>query len=164
MQPGRPAWRQPRNWRLAPDREDDSITLRESGWPFREPMPVWGRWQQAARLSKISSAFLCQTEGFGSSFQSVIQVRIAATRSRTERWAFRLIHFVVNSANRRSTRFNQELWVGVEWSVKRGLRTSQRWIDGVLWVDELSSTTCTSRSSGTGASIRLRKRRNPAAR
>jgi hypothetical protein len=45
----------------------------------------------------------------GSSFQLVIQVRIEATSSRTERWALRLIHFVVSSANQRSTRFNQEL-------------------------------------------------------
>ncbi len=42
-------------------------------------------------------------------FQFVIQVRMEATRSRTERWARRLIHFVVSSANQRSTRLSQEL-------------------------------------------------------
>jgi len=52
---------------------------------------------------------LCQTNGLGLSFQLVIQVRIEATSSRTERWALRLIHFVVSSANQRSTRFSQEL-------------------------------------------------------
>src|SRR5947207_1175534 len=40
----------------------------------------------------------------------------------------------------------------------------QRWIEGVLWVEELSSTTCTSRCAGTEPSIRLRKRRNSSAR
>ena len=60
-------------------------------------------------LSRISSAVLCQMKGFGSSFQLVIQVRIEATRSRTERWLPRLIHFVVSSANQRSTRLSQEL-------------------------------------------------------
>src|SRR5205807_4221962 len=102
--------------------------------------------------------------GFGSSFQLVIQVWSEATRSRTERWALRLIHFVVSSANQRSTRLSQELWVGVKWSVKRGWRRSQRWIDGVLWVEELSSTTCTSRCAGTEASSRFKKRRNSSAR
>ena len=52
---------------------------------------------------------LVQTNGLGSSFQLVIQVRIEATRSRTERWLPRLIHFVVSSANQRSTRLGQEL-------------------------------------------------------
>jgi hypothetical protein len=45
----------------------------------------------------------------GFSFQPVIQVRIEATRSRTDRWAERLIDFVVSSANQRSTRFSHEL-------------------------------------------------------
>src|SRR5205807_2419410 len=100
----------------------------------------------------------------GSSFQLVIQVRIEATRSRTERWLPRLIHFVVSSANQRSTRLSQELEVGVKWSVKRGCRRSQRWIEGVLCVEELSSTTWTSRCAGTVVSIRFRKRRNSSAR
>jgi hypothetical protein len=52
---------------------------------------------------------LCQTNGFGLSFQLVIQVRIEATRSRTERWLPGLIDFVVSSANQRSTRLSQEL-------------------------------------------------------
>jgi hypothetical protein len=60
-------------------------------------------------LSRISSADLCQPNGFGSSFQFVIQVRIEATSSRTERWLPRLIHFVVSSANQRWTRLSQEL-------------------------------------------------------
>ena len=60
-------------------------------------------------MARISSALLCQTNGLGLSFQLVIQVRIEATRSRTERWALRLIHFVVSSANQRSTRLSQEL-------------------------------------------------------
>jgi hypothetical protein len=47
--------------------------------------------------------------GLGSSFQFSIQVRIEATRSRTDRWALRLSHLVVSSANRRSTGLSQEL-------------------------------------------------------
>ena len=38
-----------------------------------------------------------------------IQLRIEATRSRTERWLRRLIHFEVSSANQRSTRFSHAL-------------------------------------------------------
>src|SRR5438132_2741358 len=50
--------------------------------------------------------------GLGLSFQSVIQLRIEATRSRTEWWLPRLIHFVVRSANQRSTRTVQPGAVG----------------------------------------------------
>jgi hypothetical protein len=39
----------------------------------------------------------------------VIQVRMEAVSSRTLRWVPRLIHFVVSSANQRSTRLSQEL-------------------------------------------------------
>ena len=35
----------------------------------------------------------------------------------------------------------------MKWSVKRGWRTSQRWIVGVLWVDELSTTNAVVTSS-----------------
>jgi hypothetical protein len=55
----------------------------------------------------MSSAVLCQMKGLGSSFQLVIQVRIEATRSLTERCVPRLSHLVVSSANQRSTRFSQ---------------------------------------------------------
>jgi hypothetical protein len=61
------------------------------------------------RGKRISSAVLCQTNGFGWSFQLVIQVRIEATRSRTERCVPRLIHLLVSSPNQRSTRLSQEL-------------------------------------------------------
>ena len=67
------------------------------------------RWQWAAGLSRIWSAVLCQAYGLGWSFQLVIQVRIEATRSRTEWWLPRLIHLLVSSANQRSTRLSQEL-------------------------------------------------------
>jgi len=52
---------------------------------------------------------LVPDEGLGSSFQLVIQLRIEATNSQTERWLPRLIHFVVSSAGQRSTRLSQEL-------------------------------------------------------
>jgi len=39
----------------------------------------------------------------------VIQVRIEPTRPVIERWALRLIHFVVSSANHRPTKFSREL-------------------------------------------------------
>jgi hypothetical protein len=45
----------------------------------------------------------------GSSFQLPIQVLIDLTKSETERWALRLIHLVVSSANQRSTRLSHEL-------------------------------------------------------
>ena len=41
---------------------------------------------------------------------------------------------------------------------------SERWIDGVLWVEELSSTMDTSRWAATETSIRFRKRRSASAR
>ena len=42
--------------------------------------------------------------------------------------------------------------------MKRGCRSSQRWISGVWWVDELSTTTWTPRSSGTLRLIRFKNR------
>ena len=48
-------------------------------------------------LVSMSSALLCQANGLGLSFQSVIQVRIEAVGSRTEPWLPRLIDFVVSS-------------------------------------------------------------------
>ncbi len=41
--------------------------------------------------------------------------------------------------------------MGVKWRWNRGWRTSHRWISGVLWVETLSTTRWTSRSSGTRA-------------
>lgn len=46
---------------------------------------------------------------WGFSFPLVIQVRIEPTRPVIERWALRLIHFVVSSANHRPTKFSREL-------------------------------------------------------
>lgn len=54
--------------------------------------------------------------------------------------------------------------MGVKCKVKRGWRLSQRWIEGVLWVEELSSTTWTSRPSGTERSTKLRNLRSSSAR
>src|SRR3954449_10902833 len=85
-------------------------------------------------------------------------------RSFTLVWVPRRNHLVVSSANHRSTRFIHDDDVGVKWNWKRGWRTSQRWIAGVLWVEELSSTTWTASGSGTDLSTRFRKRRNSSAR
>ena len=47
--------------------------------------------------------------------------------------------------------------MGVKCTWKRGWRSSQRWIEGVLWVEELSSTTCTSRCPGTAWSMSVQE-------
>src|SRR4051794_19167521 len=70
-------------------------------------------------------------------------------RSFTLVWVPRRHHLVVSSANHRSTRFIHDDDVGVKWNWKRGWRTSQRWIAGVLWVEELSNTTWTVSPAGT---------------
>ncbi len=54
--------------------------------------------------------------------------------------------------------------MGVKWSLKRGWRTSQRAVAGVLWVETLSRTTCTSRCSGTSLSMRFKNLRNSSER
>jgi hypothetical protein len=69
--------------------------------------------------------------------------------SATWRWVLRWSHLLVSSANRRLTRFSQELEVGVKRRWKRGWRTSQRRISAVEWVEELSTITCTSNPTGT---------------
>ena len=60
---------------------------------------------------------------------------------------------VVSSANQRSTRLSHDELVGVKCRTNRGWAASHRLIAGVLWVEALSSTRCTSRSAGTSASI-----------
>src|SRR3954471_17016405 len=72
----------------------------------------------------------------------------------TRRCVPRRSHFVVSSANHRSTRFIHDDDVGVKWNSKRGWRISQRRIAGVLWVEDLSNTTWTVRSAGTVLSMR----------
>ena len=42
------------------------------------------------------------------------------------------IHLVVSFANQRFTTFIQIKEVGVKWNLKRGWRTSQRWIMALL--------------------------------
>src|SRR5271154_7341797 len=102
--------------------------------------------------SRIWSVVLVQTKGLGSSFQVSIQARMSLLSWCTERWVARRSFLVVSSENQRSTRFSHELEVGVKCRTKRGCASSQRWIAGVLWVDELSRITCTSSSVGTSRS------------
>ena len=52
----------------------------------------------------------------------------------------------------------------MKWNAKRGWRTSQRLMAGVLWVETLSDTMCTSRCSGTWVSMRFKNLRNSSAR
>src|SRR3990172_2096680 len=61
--------------------------------------------------------------------------------------------------NQLSTRFIQEALVGVKWKRTRLLRASQRSTSGVVWVEELSSTRCSS-PLGNSRTIRRRKARN----
>src|SRR3954454_10806688 len=68
---------------------------------------------------------------------------------RTERCAPRRSFLVVSSADQRSTRFSHELVVGVKCRTNRGWAARHFWIAGVLCVELLSSTTCTSSSAGT---------------
>ena len=56
----------------------------------------------------ISSAVLCQTKGFGSSFQCSAHISIASTRSGTEVNTPRRSRRSVSSLNQRSTRLSHE--------------------------------------------------------
>src|ERR671910_3570947 len=84
------------------------------------------------RLSRMSSAVRCHTNGRGLSFQAPIQALRAVVSSLTERWAERRSIRLVSSANQRSTRFSHDELVGVKWNVKRGWRRSQVLMAGVL--------------------------------
>src|SRR3954468_12390627 len=97
--------------------------------------------------SRISSAVLVQANGRGFSFQVSIQARMSALSWRTERRAPQRELLGLSSANQRSTRFSQELDVGVKCRTNRGCAVSHVWIAGVLWVLLLSSTTWTSSSA-----------------
>ena len=52
----------------------------------------------------------------------------------------------VRMENQVSTMFIHEAPVGAKRKVTRLLRSSQRWTSGVRWVEELSSTGCSSLS------------------
>ena len=82
---------------------------------------------------------------------------MSALSSRTDRCAPRRSFLVVSSASQRSTRFSHEELVGVKCKTKRGWAVSQRWMAGVLCVEELSSTRWTARSAGTSRSMRLQE-------
>jgi hypothetical protein len=83
---------------------------------------------------------------------------------RTEVWVPRRSFLVVSSENQRSTRLSQDELVGVKCMTNRGWFVSQRFTAGVLCVEALSKTRCTSRSAGTSASILRRNATNSVAR
>jgi hypothetical protein len=72
-----------------------------------------------------------------------VQVRMAATRSRTLRWVPRLSHLVVSSANKRSTRFSQ-LELGVKaMSLYNHVEDKDDVLDGpveLLWSEVTADT------------------------
>ena len=129
--------------------------------PARHPTPVpsTARWRPSeAERTRRSSRRVSQSveRGRGPSGPSAQRRGAGDTTLRCEAvapirlavWVPRRSHLVVSSENQRSTRFIQELYVGVKWSLKRGCATSQRAMAGVLWVETLSSTMCTSRWVG----------------
>ena len=68
----------------------------------------------------ISSAALCQTKGFGSSFHaSRSRTRWPSTRTGTLVNTPRFSRRLVSSAKKRSTRLSQEELVGVKWRCQR---------------------------------------------
>ena len=85
-------------------------------------------------MSRISSAVLVHTNGFGSLFQALIHRRMSASSSVTLRCAERRSLRLVSSANHRSTRFIQEELVGVKCRWNRGWRSSHLRTAAVLWV------------------------------
>jgi len=115
-------------------------------------------------LARIWSAVLVHTPVRGLSFQVSIQALISALSWRTEVWVPRRSFSVVSSENQRSTRLSQEALVGVKCGTNLGCAVSQRFTAGVLWVETLSTTRCTSVSAGTLASMVLRELRNSWAR
>ena len=91
----------------------------------------------------MSSAVAFQTNGFGFSFQCSAHVVIASVRSATLVKMPRRKRLSASSLNHRSTRFSQELDVGVGWRCQRRrfLCASHGLISGVECADRLSRTT-----------------------
>jgi hypothetical protein len=58
------------------------------------------------------------------------------------------------------TWFIQDAEVGVKWNVIRGLAASQSRTSAVLWVDTLSSTTCSSPVGYARATRRMKARKS----
>src|SRR6185437_6919373 len=106
-----------------------------------------------ARESRISSAVFFHTNGLGLSFHVAIQSRTSCSRPCTLVWTLRRSSCEVSRPNQRSTWLIQDEPVGVKWTWKRGWRASHSSIAGVLWVERLSHTMCTSNSAGTALSM-----------
>src|ERR1035441_3701432 len=87
-----------------------------------------------------------------------------AASSLTLRCVPRRSHLLVSSANQRSTRFIHDDEVGVKWKWTLGWLKSQRWMAGVLWVEELSNTMWIARPCGTALSMASRNFLNSMAR
>ncbi|MDQ1442272.1 MAG: hypothetical protein QOG97_2500 [Acidimicrobiaceae bacterium] len=112
----------------------------------------------------ICFAGLVHTLGRALSSQVTIQSRMSFSKATTLVCDPRLIFFVVNSPNHRSTMLRHGPDVGVKCNTKEGWRRSQRSISSVLCVAELSQTRCTERSAGTSPSINSRNFLNSSAR
>jgi hypothetical protein len=95
-------------------------------------------------LARISSAVLTHVNGLEPSFHCRVKASIMATSSLTLLKLPRRIALVVRMPNHVSTWFIQDAEVGVKWKVTRGLAASHALTSGVVWVDTLSSTTCSS--------------------
>src|SRR6478672_21374 len=106
----------------------------------------------------MSATVAFQMNGFGLLFQCSAQTVIASVRSATEVNTPRRKRLSVSSLNQRSTRFNQELEVGVKCRCqrRRSLCANHFPISGVLCADRLSKITCTDNPRGTLASICLK--------
>lgn len=85
---------------------------------------------------------------------------MAACRSTTEWKAPYFSRLFVSLAKNPSTAFSQEADVGVKWKLQRGWRSSQRITSGVLCVETLSNTTCTTFPAGMSRSSAFRNRMN----
>jgi hypothetical protein len=91
------------------------------------------------------SGSLVQVNGRKRSFQASMNRSMAAMRSATVGKLPRRSAWRVMIEKNASTRFSHEPEVGVTCRVIRGWRASQARTAGCLWVDRLSTTTCSCR-------------------
>lgn len=85
-------------------------------------------------VARISSAVFVRTNGLPAVLCASMNAQIAASRARTMRCTPRRNCVFVNSANQRSTRSNQEPYVGVKCAWNRGRVANHERIIGVLCV------------------------------
>jgi len=95
-------------------------------------------------LARIWSGVFTQVKGLAPAFHWRVKASIMAMSSLTLLKLPRRMALRVRMPNQVSTWFSQEAEVGVKWNLMRGCRASQARTSGVVWLETLSRTMCSS--------------------